>query len=86
LLKRHRRAVIFLGPSAPISEAIKVLPSATFLPPAGRGDIVSATDGGFEIIGLIDGVFYQRNAVAHREIKYAIERGVVVVADQAWAH
>jgi len=79
LLKRRRRAVIFLGPSAPIAEAIRVLPSATFRPPAGRGDIVSATDEGFEIIGLIDGVFYQRNAVAHREIKYAIERGVVVV-------
>ncbi len=77
--KTRLKAVIFLGPSAPISEANKVLPDATFRPPAGRGDIVAATDEGFEIIGLIDGVFYQRNAVAHREILYAIERGVRVI-------
>ncbi|HRR54284.1 MAG TPA: TfuA-related McrA-glycine thioamidation protein [Candidatus Methanomethylicus sp.] len=77
--RMRSKAVIFLGPSAPISEASRILPSATFRPPAGRGDIAAAADEGFEIIGLIDGVFYQRNAVAHREITYAIGRGAIVI-------
>lgn len=58
---------------------METLPEAVYKPPAGRGDIAAATDEGFKVIGLIDGVFYQRNAVAHREILYAIERGVTVI-------
>jgi len=34
---------------------------------------------GARIIGLIDGVFFQECAVAHREILYALERGVKVI-------
>ncbi len=73
------KVVVFLGPSVPLLEAKAILPEAIFRPPAGRGDLVAATDEGFKVIGLIDGVFYQRNAVAHREILYAVERGVKVI-------
>jgi hypothetical protein len=71
--------VVFLGPSLPHSEAKAILGEAEYRLPAGRGDIVEAVDEGATIIGLIDGVFYQRAAVAHREILYAFEKGVKVV-------
>ena len=70
--------VVFLGPSLTWEEAKKIL-HADYRPPAGRGDIAVAADEGFRIIGLIDGVFYQRAAVAPREILYAIKAGATVV-------
>ncbi|MDD1775860.1 MAG: hypothetical protein LUP94_00735, partial [Candidatus Methanomethylicus sp.] len=69
------KIVIFLGPSLPVDEAIKILPSAEYKPPAARGDVVLAVDNGAQIIGIIDGVFYQKAAVAHREILYALKKG-----------
>jgi hypothetical protein len=73
------KSVVFLGPSMPWEEAKKELPSAEYRPPAGRGDIAAAVGKGFVAIGLIDGVFYQRPAVAPREIILAIENGITVV-------
>jgi hypothetical protein len=48
-------------------------------PPAVRGDISKAAKTGISIIGLIDGVFFNRAAVSHREIIGAIKSGVTVV-------
>jgi hypothetical protein len=70
--------IIFLGPSLAWKEAASIL-EAEYRPPAGRGDIAAAADQGFKFIGLIDGVFYQRAAVAPREIIYAMEGGATVV-------
>ncbi|MCS7097939.1 MAG: TfuA-related McrA-glycine thioamidation protein [Candidatus Methanomethyliaceae archaeon] len=72
------KITIFLGPSLPLSDAKGIL-LADYRPPAGRGDIIKAVDDGAKIIGLIDGVFYQRIAVSHREILSAIKNGVIVV-------
>jgi len=63
----------------PWQDAKKILASAEYRPPAGRGDIAAVVGKGFSAIGLIDGVFYQRAAVAPREILYAIENGITVV-------
>jgi len=71
--------VVFLGPSLPRSEAEAVLRGADYRPPAARGDLRRAADDHAIAIGLIDGVFYQRAAVAHREILYAIGKGIPVV-------
>jgi hypothetical protein len=60
-------------------EAKSILPKADYFPPAGRGDITAAVNKGYDIIGLVDGVFYQRAAVAPREILYALEGGIAVV-------
>jgi hypothetical protein len=38
-----------------------------------------AVDDGARIIGLIDGVFFDESAVAHKEILYAIKKRVRVV-------
>jgi len=72
--------VVFLGPSAPVELARKILEEeADFRPPAMRGDIPQAVRDGAQIIGLIDGVFFQDCAVGHKEILEALRQGVRVV-------
>ena len=73
-----QKIIVFLGPSLEQSAAEKILP-AEYRPPAKRGDLLSAVHDGATIIGLIDGVFHQESAVAHREILTAIKKGVRVV-------
>jgi len=72
------KVVAFLGPSLEAEDAKKIL-DAEYRPPASRGDIFKAVREGVKIIGLIDGVFFQASAIAHREILYALEKGVKVV-------
>jgi hypothetical protein len=73
------KSVVFLGPSLPWEEAKAILPTAYYRPPAGRGDIAAVVGMGFDAIGLIDGVFYQRPAVAPREILLALDQGMKVL-------
>ncbi len=70
--------VVFLGPSLELGTAQQLL-AADYRPPAARGDVLNAVQDGARIIGLIDGVFFQECAVAHREILFALERGVKVI-------
>ncbi|HIH39956.1 MAG TPA: TfuA-related McrA-glycine thioamidation protein [Halobacteria archaeon] len=70
--------IVFLGPSLEVETAKKFL-DAKYLPPARRGDITKAVNNDAKIIGLIDGVFFQSSAVAHREILYGLENGVSIV-------
>ena len=72
------KVVIFLGPSLDTESAKKIL-DADYRPPAERGDIFRAVQEGAGIIGLIDGVFFQACAIAHREILYALEEGVKII-------
>ena len=72
------RIIVFLGPSLELSEAEKIL-RAEYRPPAKRGDLLTAAGDGATVIGLIDGVFHQESAVAHREILAAIKHGAKVV-------
>jgi hypothetical protein len=69
--------VVFLGPSLDPDRAAGIL-RADYRPPARRGDILAAARDGAKIIGLIDGVFFQDCAVAHREILEALRSGVRV--------
>jgi len=74
--------VVFLGPSLELGTARQLL-EAEYRPPAARGDLLNAVQDGARIIGLIDGVFFQECAVAHREILYALERGVKVIGSSS---
>ena len=74
----ERNVVVFLGPSLDAETAKNIL-DAEYRPPAARGDIFMAVKEGARIIGLIDGVFFQACAIAHREILYALENGVKVI-------
>jgi hypothetical protein len=75
---QERKVVVFLGPSLD-TESAKTILNADYRPPASRGDIFMAVQEGAGIIGLIDGVFFQACAIAHREILYAWEEGVKVI-------
>jgi hypothetical protein len=73
-----KKIVVFLGPSLPVAEAREIL-DAVYLPPAKQADLISAvTTYRPDMIGLIDGVFLTCPSVWHKEILYALERGVAV--------
>lgn len=74
--------IVFLGPSLDRPEAQKIL-SATYRPPAARGNIIQAVQDGADVICLIDGVFHQDSAVAHREILDAIHNNVRVIGSSS---
>src|SRR2546429_7245090 len=72
------KSIIFLGPSLPVEEARQIL-DAIYLPPAGQTDMLTATvNCQPDVIGLIDGVFLQSLSVWHKEILYALDRGILV--------
>jgi len=77
-----QKIIVFLGPSLETTAAEKIL-SAHYLPPAKRGDLLAAVNDSATIIGLIDGVFHQESAVAHREILTAIKKGVLVIGSSS---
>ncbi|MCC7575745.1 MAG: TfuA-related McrA-glycine thioamidation protein [Methanomethylovorans sp.] len=73
-----KRIVVFTGTSISHQEAGTLL-DATYKPPIFRGNIDDVLREGYEIIGIIDGIFFNRAAVAHKEIIKALETGVTVV-------
>jgi len=70
-------AIVYLGPSAPLSAARAVF-DADFRPPVRHGDVWRALEEGPRAIGIIDGVFEQVPAVWHKEILAALDAGVHV--------
>lgn len=71
--------LVYLGPTMPVADARAILPQATFLPPAAQSDILTAVDTRRPAaICIIDGVFTQDLSIWHKEILYALERGVAV--------
>jgi len=67
--------IVFVGPSIPLSEARQIV-DAEFRGPCKRGDLAQLDSG--TVVGLIDGVFHQNDAVSPREILYALQRGVTI--------
>jgi hypothetical protein len=72
-----RAVVVFLGPSLSVDVARRVLP-AEYRPPAAQGDVLTAALAVPSAIGLIDGVFDRQPAVWHKEILWAMSRGILV--------
>ncbi len=68
--------VVFAGPS--LDRADSNVPGLTYLPPAAEGDIYRATRESPRAIALIDGYFEAQPAVWHKEILWAMSRGVHV--------
>ncbi len=69
--------VVFLGPTLSHDEARSRL-DATFLPPAGQGDVLRAAKEQPFAIAIIDGYFERVPAVWHKEILWALSRGIHV--------
>jgi hypothetical protein len=72
------RVVVYTGTSINYHDAMKIL-NADYRPPVKRNDIKRIMRNPPDIIGIIDGVFFDSAAVAHREIIDAIKSGVIVV-------
>jgi hypothetical protein len=72
------RVVVYTGTSINYHDAMKIL-NADYRPPVKRNDIKRIMRNPPDIIGIIDGVFFDRASVAHREIIDAIKSGVIVV-------
>ena len=78
------KIIIYTGLSLSFDEAKEILDShddveVIYKRPIKRGDIGLAINEHPDIIGIIDGVFHQNSAVAHREILKAIDEGITVV-------
>lgn len=72
--------VIYTGLSISFEEAKSIL-DVEYHPPVKRGDIYEliSTRNDIDIIGIIDGVFHQSPAVAHKEILKALNQGIKVI-------
>ncbi len=70
--------VVYTGTSISHGEARKIR-DADYRPPVTRHDIRRLIKSPPEIIGIIDGVFFDSAAVAHREIIEALKMGITVV-------
>jgi hypothetical protein len=70
---------VFLGPSLPQAEARRIL-DAVYLPPVSMGDIYRLMMARApRVIAIVDGLFEQTPAVWHKEILFALSRGVRVL-------
>lgn len=72
------KAVIFAGSSISHEEARKIL-KANYQPPVKRFQLEKFIQKGYGVIGIIDGIFFDRAAVGHREIIAALDAGIKVV-------
>lgn len=72
------RIVVYTGTSISHRDAIKIL-EAEYRPPVKRDDIRRLMKSPPDIIGIIDGGFFDSAAVAHREIIEALKSGITVV-------
>ncbi len=71
--------IVFLGPSLGRHEAQQILP-ARYLPPVAQSDLFSAVEKyAPKVIVIVDGVFGQSLSVWHKEILYALSRGIHVL-------
>lgn len=76
---QNRAMTIFImtGPSLPPEIARQEL-DAVYLPPVSEGDVYRAVDEMPDAIGIIDGYFECVPSVWHKEILYAMSRGIRV--------
>jgi hypothetical protein len=72
-----KRAVIFLGPSLSQDDARQVL-DVEYRRPVQRGDIDELLSDPPDIVGIVDGQFFQNLSVSPKEILRALRAGVTV--------
>lgn len=71
--------IVYLGPSVSSKEAEAVLPGCHPQLPIRRGDLYIAREAGAAVLVILDGVFFQDDAVSPREIVDVLEDGALVV-------
>jgi hypothetical protein len=70
--------IVFLGPTLPLSAARQVL-AADYRPPVAQGDVLRAVEDRPAAIAIIDGYFGNVPAVWHKEILFAMSKGIPVL-------
>ncbi len=72
--------IVFVGPSLPAAEVRALLPGAVIAPPVAFGDVLRLAQARSRPprIAIIDGYFERMAAVWHKEIVFALERGIEV--------
>ncbi len=77
------RACFFVGPSAPPAEfraACRAIDAeVAILPPVEQGDLLRLLSDPPEIVAIVDGYFFERPAVLHKEILLTLEAGARVL-------
>lgn len=74
------RTVVFAGPTLPASaRSLGPAGDIEWRPPAARGDLYREAQAGANVIGLIDGYFRSVPSTQHKEILWALDKGVVVI-------
>ncbi|HYG87995.1 MAG TPA: TfuA-like protein [Azospirillum sp.] len=68
---------VFLGPTMAREDAAEIL-DAVFLPPVAQGDVIRIAEHKPTAIAIVDGYFECVPAVWHKEILFAIRRGITV--------
>lgn len=77
------RTIVFAGPSIRADKSSAIL-DALYLPPVSQGDLISAMETyNPSVVGIIDGFFSHSLSVWHKEILYAIDRGVRVLGSSS---
>jgi hypothetical protein len=76
-LMQANEIIVFLGPTLPAADALRILP-ADYRAPAARGDVYQAVCGGARVIILIDGLFETTPSVFHKEVLWALAKGIHV--------
>jgi len=77
--KARARTLVYVGPTLPAAEVLRLLPGATVMPPAAVGDILRATRRrSVGRIAIIDGYFERMAAVWHKEVLVALAKGIEV--------
>ena len=71
------KPVVFCGPSLRAQD-VAPFSGFEFRPPVRQGDLYAATRDGPRAIGVIDGYFDGQPAVLHKEILWALTRGIAV--------
>jgi hypothetical protein len=72
--------IVFVGPTLQPAEARATLPRATIAPPVALGDVLALAleRRRPKRIAIVDGYFERMAAVWHKEIVFALERGIEV--------
>lgn len=78
-MQRIAPAVVYLGPTLPREVVAAALPGADIRPPVRRGDLHRDRMLRYSLFVLIDGVFFQDEAVSLREVVEILEDGAVVI-------
>ncbi len=73
--------VVFLGPTLPVDVA-KAEFDAIYLPPAEQGDIYRVVERQPAQIGIVDGYFDFTPSVWHKEILFALSKGIRVLRER----